>query len=93
MKQSDGTLEEMQEDEVLFEKSDEYPVIVVTASVALTQATTHNIIVLNEKLLEAELEYLKLRDEIISLWEEINKRRKVEDSMIPLKENILERQK
>ena len=54
MKQSDGTLEEMHEDEVLFKKIDEDPVIVATASSTLTQATTHNITVLNEKLLEVK---------------------------------------
>ena len=53
MKQRDGTLEEMQEDEVQFEKTDEDPMTMDTTSVALTQATTHNIIILNEKLLEA----------------------------------------
>ena len=56
MKQSDGTLEEMQEDEVLFEKIDEDPVAVATALESLTQANSHNIIVLNDKLLEAESE-------------------------------------
>ena len=41
---------------MLFEKTNEDPVMVGTASVALTQATTHNILVLNEKVLEVELE-------------------------------------
>ena len=50
MKQSDGTLEEMQEDEVLFEKTDKDPLTVAIALVALTQATAHNITILNEKL-------------------------------------------
>ena len=53
-KEDDGTLEEMQEDEVLFEKTDEDPVTVVTTSTTLTQATTHNISMLNEKILEFE---------------------------------------
>jgi hypothetical protein len=52
MKQNDGTMEELQEDKVLFEKIDEDLVIVATTYVALTQATTQNITVLNEKLLE-----------------------------------------
>ena len=47
---------------------------------------------LNEKLLETKSKNLKLKDEIISLQEEIKKRRKVEDGMILLKENILEQQ-
>jgi hypothetical protein len=54
VKQSDGTLEEMKENEVLFKKIDEDPVIVATTSLALTQATGHNITVLNEKLLETK---------------------------------------
>ena len=85
MKQSDGDLEEMQEDEVLFEKNDEDPVTVDIASTTLTQATSHNITVLNEKILETESENLKLKDEINSLREEMKKRRKVEDNIISLK--------
>ena len=54
MRKNDGTLEEMQEDEVLFKKTDEYPMIVATTSIALTQSTAHNISVLNERLLEVE---------------------------------------
>ena len=45
---------------------------------------------LNEKLLQTESENIKLKDEIISLQDEVRKRRKVEDSMLSLKENILE---
>ena len=52
--QDDGTLEEMQEDEVLFEKTDEDPMTVSIALVSLTQVIAHNILVLNEKLLETE---------------------------------------
>ena len=54
MRKSDGTLEEMQEDEVLFKKYDEDHMIVTTTSTTLTQATSHNITILNEKLLETE---------------------------------------
>ena len=54
MKQSDGTLEEMQEDEVLFDKTNEDLVIVSIDSVSLTQGTAHNIAILNEKLLGAK---------------------------------------
>lgn len=53
-KQNDGTLEEMQEDEVLFDKTNEDLVIVSIDSVSLTQGTTHNIAILNEKLLEVQ---------------------------------------
>ena len=38
MKQVDGTLEEMQEDEVLFERNDEDPIMVETTSTTLTEA-------------------------------------------------------
>ena len=82
----------MQKDEVLFEKPNEHPMIVVTSSATLTQATTHNISVLNENILEVESKNLKLKDELISLWEEMKKRRKVDDNLVPLKENILEKQ-
>ena len=47
---------------------------------------------LNEKLSQAEYENTKLEDEIISLREEMNKRRKVECDMTLIKENILEQQ-
>ena len=74
----------------MFEKTDEYSVTVATTSTTLTQATSHNVTMLNEKLLQAESENIKLKVEIISLREEMRKRRKVEDSMLLLKENILE---
>ena len=60
-------MKEIQEDEVLFEKTDEDPITVVTASAALSQATSHNVIVLNEKLFETESDNYKLKVEIISL--------------------------
>ena len=69
VKQNDGTMEEMQEDEVLFEKTIEDPVTVETTSTYLTQTTTHNVTILNEKLLETKSENIKLTDEIISLRE------------------------
>ena len=47
---------------------------------------------LNEKLSQAESENIKLKDEIISLKEEMNKWRKVECDMTLLRENILEQQ-
>ena len=90
MKQNDGTMKEVKEDEVLFEKTDEDQVTVEIASTTLAQATTHNVTMLNEKLLQAEYENIKLKAEIISLREKKNKQRKVENKMILLKENILE---
>jgi cell division protein FtsB len=56
----------------------------------LSQATTHNVTMLNEKLSQAESENVKLKDEIINLREENHKQRKVECDMTLLKENILE---
>ena len=66
-KQNYGTMKEVQEDEVLFEKTDEDPVTVATTSTSLTQATAHNVTMLKEKLLQAESKNIKLKDEIISL--------------------------
>ena len=60
-------MKEIQEDEVLFKKNDEDPVIVETTSTTLSQAIAHNVTILNEKLSQAESENTKLKDEIISL--------------------------
>ena len=85
-------MNKIQEDEVLFEKTDEDPVTIATTSTTLTQVTAHNVTMLNEKFLQAESKNIKLKDEIIILREEINKGRKVEDNLISLKENILDQQ-
>ena len=47
-------MKEIQEDEVLFENIDEDPVIVAIASTTLSQATAHNVTMLNENLSRAE---------------------------------------
>ena len=65
---------------------------VATTSTTLSQGTARNITILNEKLPQTESKNTKLKDEIISLKEEINKRRKVECDMTPLKVSILEEQ-
>ena len=65
---------------------------VATTSAALSQATTRNVIVLNENISQVESKNAKLKDEIISLKEEMNKRRKVESDMNPLKVSILQQQ-
>ena len=88
-KQNDGTLKEVQEDEVLFERNDEDPIIVATASVTLSQATIHNVTMLSEKLSQVESDNYKLKEEVISLREEIHKRRKVDDETTPLRATIL----
>ena len=83
-------MKEIQEDEVLFEKTDEDLVRVATTSTSLSHDTSHNVTMLNENLSQEESEYVKLKDEIISLREELNKRRKVECDMTQLKENTIE---
>ena len=45
-------MKEVQEDEVLFEKTYEDLVTVATSSTTLTQASAHNVTMLNEKLLQ-----------------------------------------
>ena len=47
-------MKEVQEDDVLFQKTNEDPVTVATPSVALSWDTTHNVTMLNEKLSQAE---------------------------------------
>ena len=74
-------MKDIQEDEVLFENTNEDPMIVATTSTTLSQATSHNATMLNEKLSQEESKNTKLKDEIISLKEEMNKRRKVECDM------------
>ena len=88
-KQNDGTLKEVPEDEVLFEKTDEDPIIVATASVALSQAIVHNVTMLCEKLSQVESDNNKLKEEVISLKVEIYKRRKVDDDTTLLQATIL----
>ena len=50
VKERDGQLREINEDEVLFEKANEDPMLIATSSTALTQANIHNISILNEKM-------------------------------------------
>lgn len=66
--------------------------IVETTSATLSLVIAHNVTMLNEKLSQAKFENMKLKYEIISLKEEMNKRRKVECDMTSLKENILKKQ-
>ena len=66
--------------------------ILATTSTTLSHATAHNVTTLNENLSQEESKNIKLKDEIISLKEDVNKRRKVECYMTPLKENTLEQQ-
>ena len=65
----------------MFEKTDEDLVTVATTSITLSQSTTHNVTVLNENILQVESDNNKLKDEIISLKEEMNKQREVECDM------------
>ena len=85
-------MKEVEEDEVLFEKTDEDLATLVMASTSLSQATAHNVTVLNENISQAELDNNKLKDEIISVKEEMDKRGKVECDMTSIKSSILEQQ-
>ena len=78
-KQNDGTFKEIHEDDVLFERIDEYLVTLATTLAALSQATLHNVNVLSEKLSQAESNNNKLKEEVINLKVEIHKQRKVDD--------------
>ena len=69
----------------LFEKTDEDPMTVAITLTALSQDTSHNVIVLNEKVSQDELNKNKLKDEIINLKEDMSKRRKMECDMTLLK--------
>ena len=76
----------------MFEKTNEDPIIVATASIGLSQATAHNVTMLNEKVSQEESDNNKLKNKIISLKAEVNKRRKVECDTTPLEASILEQQ-
>lgn len=83
-------MKEIQEYEILFQNTYEDHVTVETTLEALSQDTVHNVTILNENLSQAEPKNTKLKDEIISLKEEMNKRRKVECDMTLLIVSILE---
>ena len=89
-KQNDGTLKEVQEDEVLFERTNEDPITVATASTALSQVTVHNVTMLSEKLSQAKSDNNKLKEEVISLRAEIHNRRKIDDETTLLRATILD---
>ena len=55
-KKNDGTMKEIREDEVLFEKTDEDPVTIATTSVALSQSIAHNVTMLNENISQSKSE-------------------------------------
>ena len=54
-------MKEVQEDEVMFEKTDEYLMIVTTTSATLTQDTSHNVTMLNENILQTKYENIMLK--------------------------------
>ena len=89
-KQNDGILKEVQEDEILCEKTHEDLITIATTSATLSQATADNVTMLSEKLSQAESDKSKLQSEIISLRAEMNKRRKMECETTPLRATILE---
>ena len=54
-------MKEIQEDEVLLGKTDEDPVTITIALAALSQATAHNVTMLNQKLSQEESKNIKLK--------------------------------
>ena len=66
-KKNDGTLKEIQEDEVLFKRTDEDLIIVATSLATLSQATSHIVTLLSENISQVESDNAKLKNEIISL--------------------------
>ena len=89
VKERDGQVRKITEDEVLFEKTDEDPMLIATTSVVMTQASVYNISMLNEKLAEVESKNKKLEEDNINLKAEVNKKQKVDDHLNSLKESIL----
>ena len=89
-KQNDGIIKEVQEDEVLFEKTDEDPITIAIASTTLSHATVHKVTMLSDTLSQAESYNNRLKDKVLSLKAEIRKRRKVEDGTTPLTATILD---
>jgi vacuolar-type H+-ATPase subunit I/STV1 len=67
-------------------------ITVATASMALSQATSHNVTLLSEKFSQEESENDNLKNEIINLKAKVNKRRKVESNTTLLQASILEQQ-
>jgi hypothetical protein len=63
--------------------------LIATTSAALTQASVHNIAIVNEKFAEAESKNKKLKEENINLKVVMNKKWKMEDHLNSLKESIL----
>lgn len=74
-------MREIIEDEVLLKKTDEDLMLIAIASIVLTQASVHNIAILNEKLTEAESKNKKLEEENINLKAKMNKKWKVDEHL------------
>ena len=89
VKEKDGLVREIIEDEALFEKIDEDLMLIATTSVSMTRASVYNISMLNEKLANAKSKNKKFEQENINLKVEVNKKRKVDDHLNSIKESIL----
>lgn len=92
VKESDGTLKDINEDEVLYERTDEDPMLIDTSSIALDQASVLNISMLNEKSIEQELNNKKLLEENINLTVEMKNKRMGDDHLNPVKQSIMTEQ-
>ena len=67
VKERDGQVREITEDEVLFKKTDEDLMLIATTYTALTQASLHNISILNEQLTKAKSMNKTFEEENINL--------------------------
>lgn len=67
-------MKQFQEDEVLYENTDEYSLTIATTLEALSQYISYNVTILNENISQVESDNNKLKDEIISVKEEMSKR-------------------
>lgn len=81
VKERDGQVRDIIEDEVLSEKIDKDLMLVVTTFAALTLDSVYNISILNGKFAEAKSKNKKLEEENINLNVEVNKKRKVNEHL------------
>ena len=89
VKEDDGIVKDIIQDEVLFGRAEEDLMIVSKTSTALNKYNILNISPLTENIIEVELEKRKIQDEITSLNIEMKKKKKVDDHLTPIRERIL----
>ena len=89
VKEIDGQVREITEDELLFKKTNEDLMLISTTFFTMTQASVYNISMLNEKLAAVESKNKKIEEENTNLRVEVSKKQKVDDHLNSLKESIL----